>query len=84
MKKLLTELKYMLTSDDSDKLSSKRVVTLSAFMLVAIGYLANIIFGYAVDENMFNGIIQTVWAGLGVTVGEHLLKKRNNTSENKS
>ena len=32
---------------------------------------------------MFDGLIQIVWAGLGVTVGEHLLKKKNGEDPNK-
>ena len=80
MKNILTQFKLMLTSDDSNKLSSKRVVTFLAFMLISIAFITNLIFGVVVDQKIFDGVIQIVWAGLGVTVGEHLLKSRNKGS----
>ena len=76
MKNIFKEFKNMLSSKGSDKFSSKRVITFLAFMLVTLAFLTNLIFGVIVDQNMFDGIIQIVWAGLGVVVSEHLLTKR--------
>tara|TARA_R110000796_G_scaffold18980_2_gene57127 strand:- start:1098 stop:1475 length:378 start_codon:yes stop_codon:yes gene_type:complete len=74
---IFKEFKYMLSSDDSDKFSSKRVITFLAFLLISGAFLANMISGVSINENMFDGMIQIVFVGLGVTVGEHLLKKKN-------
>lgn len=77
-KGFVKEFKQMLSSDNSDKLSSKRVITFLAFILVSTAFISNLYFKYTVDESMYDGMIQIVWAGLGVVVGEHLLKKKNN------
>jgi|TARA_R110000796_G_scaffold98092_1_gene205479 hypothetical protein len=81
MKNFIIEIKQMLSSEDNSKLSSKRVITFMAFILVSIVFLSDAIFHIVIDENMFDGMIQIVWAGLGVTVGEHLLKKANNNKK---
>lgn len=70
----------MLSSEDSNKFSSKRVITFMSFMFVSLAFLADTIFDIKVDKNMFDGMIQIVWAGLGVTVGEHLLKKKHDNT----
>tara|TARA_R110000796_G_scaffold252137_1_gene385294 strand:- start:3333 stop:3578 length:246 start_codon:yes stop_codon:yes gene_type:complete len=74
---VLKDLKDMLSSDDSNKLSSKRVITFIAFLLVSIAFVSNLYFDVIVEDSMYDGMIQIVWAGLGVVVGEHLLKKKN-------
>ena len=65
-------MKQALSADD--KISSKRVITFIAFFLVAITYIGNLIFGYEMQALYFEGMIQIVFAGLGVTVGEHIFK----------
>jgi hypothetical protein len=72
-----SEIRKMLTSGDNEKISSKRLITFLAFILVSMAFLVNLFWGYSVDPNMFDGMIQIVWAGLGVVVGEHLLKVRH-------
>ena len=74
--KFFKNIKDMLSAENSDKMSSKRVITFLSFLLIATAFIANLFFEKTVDTNMYNGVIQIVWAGLGVTVGEHLLKKR--------
>lgn len=78
------DLRRMLTSGDNDKISSKRLITFLAFLVIAISYFIDLFTDYEINENMFNGLIQTVWAGLGVVVGEHLLKNKNSDSSNNS
>lgn len=74
---IFKDFKDMLSSDDSNKLSSKRVITFMAFILVSAAFISNLYFNLTIDDTMYNGMIQIVWAGLGVVVGEHLLKKKN-------
>jgi len=81
--KLFKEIKGMLSSDSSDRLSSKRVITFLAFLAVTGAFITNLIWGKNVDTNMFDGLIQIVWAGLGVVVGEHLLKNKHTNSSQK-
>jgi hypothetical protein len=81
MKNFIIEIKQMLSSEDNNKLSSKRVITFVAFILVSMVFLSDAIFHIVIDENMFDGMIQIVWAGLGVTVGEHILKNANTKIE---
>lgn len=69
-------------SDGDGYLSSKRVITMSAFLLVAISYILDALFDITIDPVMLSGMIQIVWAGLGVTVGEHLLKVRSENNDN--
>lgn len=55
--------------------SSKRVITLFATLICAIGFLANLFFGYKVDEFLFNGMIYLAMAGVGATASEKFAKK---------
>lgn len=70
------EFKKMLSADKSDKYSSKRVITFLAFVLISIAFIVNLIWGITVDPIILNGMIQIVWAGLGMVMGEHLLMRR--------
>jgi len=74
------DFKDMLSSDDSSKMSSKRVITFMAFILVSTAFIANLFWDLTVEPKMFDGLIEIVWAGLAVVVGEHLLKKKNGDS----
>lgn len=85
MKSFLKDLRHMLTSGDSDKISSKRFITLIAFIIVSSAFFIDIFTELEVNENMFYGMIQIVFAGLGVVVGEHLLRnKPSNPDENEN
>ena len=70
------EFKKMLSADKSDKYSSKREITFCAFILISIAFIVNLIWGITVDPIILNGMIQIVWAGLGMVMGEHLLMRR--------
>lgn len=81
MKGFFKEMKRMLSSDKSDKISSKRLITFLAFIIVSTAFALNLFLNYTVDANMFDGMIQIVWAGLGVVVGEHLFNNKNGEPE---
>jgi len=77
-------LREMLTAEgkEGSKLSSKRVITFIAFIFVCIGFIMNVGWGVVVEPTILAGMINIVFGGLGVTVGEHLLKKRNGENPN--
>ena len=52
------------------EISSKRVVTMSAFLLLAIGFIANLFLKYTVVEFMYETMSYIVIAGLGFTASE--------------
>lgn len=61
----LTEL-----SSSSDKISSKRVVTLVAFLLMATAFIADLGWDLTVAEHMYDSMSYIVIAGLGFTAAE--------------
>lgn len=74
-------LKGLLSDGTDDNLSSKRVVTILAFLLCAIAFIANLFWNYNVDEYLFEGMIYLTMAGLGFTASERFAFK-NKKSEN--
>lgn len=60
-------LKSMLADGVDGSVSSKRVVTFIAFLLCAVGFLANLFGGFKIDEFIFNAMMYIVIAGLGFT-----------------
>lgn len=66
--KIRTHFKTMLAdSHDGHSVSSKRVITLSAFILCVIAFIANLFFGYKIDEFIFNTMAYIVLGGFTVT-----------------
>lgn len=57
-------------SDVDGQKSSKRLITLVAFSLLAIAFMANIFFEIPLQEFVFNGMMYLVCVGLGVTCAE--------------
>jgi len=57
-------------SDVDGQQSSKRFITLIAFALLAIAFMANIFFEIPLQEFVFNGMMYLVCVGLGVTAAE--------------
>ena len=60
-------LASMLADGVDGSVSSKRVVTFIAFLLCATGFLANLFWGFKIDEFIFNNMMYIVIAGLGFT-----------------
>jgi hypothetical protein len=65
----------MLSDGVNGTVSSKRVVTLSAFVLCAIGFIADI-YGYKITPVLFESMIYLVIAGLGFTASEKFASKK--------
>jgi hypothetical protein len=65
----------MLTDGTDDGISSKRVVTLLAFVLCAVAFVANLFWGFDVKDSIFEGMMYIAIAGLGFTASERFTKK---------
>ena len=64
-------------SDVDGQQSSKRLITLVAFALLAIAFLSNIFFEIPLQEFVFNGMMYLVCVGLGVTAAEKFRSNDN-------
>ena len=67
-------LNSMLADGQNGSVSSKRVITLSAFLICAFAMIADI-FGHTVTPALFESMIYIVIAGLGFTASEKFVKK---------
>jgi hypothetical protein len=67
----------MLQDGHDGSWSSKRVITLLAFVIVSVSYLADQFTIYKASETLFDSIIYLVIAGLGFTASEKFAKKEN-------
>lgn len=67
-------LTSMLQDGVNGSVSSKRVITLLAFILCAYGFVADI-YGYRVDVKLFDSMMYIVIAGLGFTASEKFVPK---------
>lgn len=65
----------ILTDGTDDLISSKRLVTFLAFFLCSIAFIANLFFGFVVDEKLFDGMMYIVIAGIGFTASEKFSNK---------
>ena len=68
-------LKSMLQDGHDGSWSSKRVITLLAFVIVSVSYLCDQFTIYKANETLFDSIIYLVIAGLGFTASEKFAKK---------
>lgn len=57
----------MLADGVDGSVSSKRVITFLAFVLCSVGFVANLFWGYKIDEFIYNSMMYVVIAGLGFT-----------------
>jgi len=63
-------LRSMLQDGHDKSISSKRVVTLLAFVLCGIAFIANLFWGYKIDSFLYESMSYIAMTGLGVTVAE--------------
>lgn len=66
MKKVLDYLKGIV-ADSHGTPSSKRLISLLFAILIGVGYVANLFYGYKVDDNILDAVMMVVIAGLGFT-----------------
>lgn len=66
----------MLADGVDGSVSSKRVVTFLAFLLCAVGFVANMFWGFKIDEFIYNSMMYIVVGGLGFTGLEKFAPKK--------
>ncbi len=71
VKKYLHEL----ISDANGSPSTKRLIIILCTILMATGYIANLFWGYTVEEFMFNAIMYVIIGGMGITGVEKFAPK---------
>jgi hypothetical protein len=64
----------MLSDGSNNAVSSKRTVTILAFLMCSGGFVASIC-GYTVDSKLFESMMYIVIAGLGFTASEKFTNK---------
>jgi hypothetical protein len=66
----------MLADSVDGSVSSKRVITFLAFLLCAVGFVANMFWGFKIDEFIYNSMMYIVIGGLGFTGLEKFAPKK--------
>lgn len=65
----------MLSGEGESNPSSKRVITLLAFILLAIGFIAEVFYEKKLNPQTFDAIMYIVLGGLGFTASEKFTSK---------
>jgi len=73
---ILGSIKSMLADGVDGSVSSKRVVTFLAFLLCSVGFVANMFWGFKIDEFIYNSMMYIVVGGLGFTGLEKFAPKK--------
>ena len=68
-------LMQMLTSEGEHQPSSKRVITFLAFILLAVGFIAELFFERKLNPSTFDVMMYIVLGGLGFTASEKFTSK---------
>lgn len=68
-------LKSMLTDGTNGSVSSKRVITLLAFVLCSVAFVAELFWGFTIRTYTFDSMMYIVIAGLGFTASEKFSKE---------
>jgi hypothetical protein len=66
----------LLSDGINDCVSSKRVITLAAFVLCAIAFLSELFLNKKVTPQTFDAMMYIVIAGLGFTASEKLVSRK--------
>ena len=77
MKKFISSL-----LSDGGKISSKRLVTLLAFIMMSVGFLANLFWDFTIDRFIYESMQWIVMIGLGATASENFSKYKNSKGGN--
>lgn len=66
----------MLTDGTDNGISSKRAVTIAAFLLCASAFVGDLLWDKKVDPNVYEGMMYIAIAGLGFTASEKFSKPK--------
>ena len=72
----MTKLASILQDGEDDGISSKRLVTLLAFIMCSIAFMVDLFTTYEVKPALFDSMMYIVVAGLGFTATEKFATKR--------
>lgn len=72
---MVTWLNSLLRDEHNGSVSSKRLVTLLAFILCGFAFLVDLFTVYTVTPQLFDSMMYIVIAGLGFTASEKFAKK---------
>jgi hypothetical protein len=67
----------MLSGESESNPSSKRTITFLAFLLLAVGFIAEMFFEKKVNPTTYEYMMYIVVGGLGFTASEKFVKKDN-------
>jgi multidrug transporter EmrE-like cation transporter len=65
-----------LMGDVDGQKSSKRFITLIAFLMMCVAFIANIFMDIPLQQFVWDGMMYIVWAGLGFTTLEKFSRSR--------
>ena len=71
---MLNGIISMLTDGTNSTISSKRVVTVLAFILCGVAFISDLFWGFKVEKASFDAMMYIVVAGLGFTASEKFTK----------
>jgi hypothetical protein len=71
-------------SHDIESVSSKRVITLIAFILCTIAFLANLFFDYKLDPMFLDAMVYIIVAGFGMTGIEKFASSKSTNQNTQS
>ena len=66
----------MLSDGDNGSVSSKRVITVLAFILCSVSFMLDQVMGFKADSRLFDAMMYIVIAGLGFTASEKFASKK--------
>lgn len=75
MKAIVDYIKGML-ADGHGNPSSKRIIATLFAVLIAVGFIANVFYGYKIDDNILDAVMVITVAGLGITGIEKFAPKK--------
>lgn len=62
------------------KLSSKRLISLLAFIMMSLGFIANLFWDFTIEEHIYKSMEWVVEIGMGTIVAEKFGKKRESNT----
>jgi len=68
-------LSSMLNDGINGSVSSKRVITLLAFIMCSVAFMVDLFTQYEADHHLFDAMMYIAIAGLGFTASEKFAKK---------